>query len=543
MVKKSLMLAMIFLSCVFLMSNITPSYGLNIGDNWGIDGYVRNDTGFWTENSDYSLNNDPLATCRNWLRVNLNGSFSRKIDLKAEVLGVYEPEYSRERGAGIEANEYNYFDFRELRVDWKMSPGHSLRVGRQIVNWGEAISARVGDVINPQDIRWELGFTNLEDTRMPIWMARGLHNFKSINLGIDWVFSPYIEPDRYRVWRIPSNATRIKSDGSFTPFIRFASWPETRIEKQFGTHDTVIAIPTPGGTMVLPGFTVGPPYSYAYIGPFTNIQAQGLFGAPMPGMAYPALGAYLGYVPKVTYDYPDSSIEESRYGFRTSSSIIQWQTGIYYWHGNEGAPIMRVKGGLPTIPGRPLNIGVEYPEKHVYGFYANKNFQFGVVRIDAAFTPDKEFNTTKLGKYPEAIAEKDHLIAQLGFDKTFMWPLINPDQGVSITAEYVGEFIFGDLDDIHLPTYFIPYHKDSHTLFFTTNTTYSYGKYNPSFTVIANNRGSGLISPTFTYVPSILNSQLSFSASYKYIYGDHYDYPYGLKSHQDMVVFTTQYSF
>ena len=222
--------------------------------NWELDGFVRNNTGFWTENWDYALNNDPLATCRNWFRLNLNGDISRSLSLKAEVLAIYEPEYSRERhgvdgGSAITANYYNYFDFRELTLDWYPIPGHSITVGRQIVNWGESISARIGDVINPVDARFELGFTNLEDTRMPIWMIRGLHQFISLRSSIDWVFSPYLQPDRYRVTRQPSNIFNSYTDGSYFPGPRFGGYHTTlkHMQDYYGADATYMYNPALGG--------------------------------------------------------------------------------------------------------------------------------------------------------------------------------------------------------------------------------------------------------------------------------------------------------
>lgn len=511
--------------------------------SWEIDGFIRNNTGVWTENWDYAETNDPLATCRNWLRLNLNGGITRSLNLKAEVLAVYEPEYPRERGGGIKANEYNSFDFRELRLDWRINPSNTLRFGRQIVNWGESLSARVGDVINPQDMRFDLGFTNLEDTRMPIWMVRGLHQLSFINSSLDWVFSPYMEPDRYRVNRIPSAAATVNSDGSFKAAPRFATYPETRIEEMFGTHNAMIAIPgaAPGGsTLVIPGAVVGPPLCYMYMGPIAAATATGMFGTAFAGTPYPAVGAYLVRVPKVTYDYPDSSLSDARYGFKTSTPIAGWQAGVYFWHGNEYSPTMRVKGGLAA----GLNIVAEYPDQNVYGFTANKNFSFGVLAFDGAYRPNRHFNTTDLVKNPEAIVEKDHLLAQARLNKEFMIRKLNPFATFSLIVEYVGEFILDDLDDIHVPTYFIPYHKDSHTLLTSLSTGYRANMYKYGLTLIYNAQGSGLFQPEFTYTPDILNSELSFKIQWADVFGKNdYNYPYGLMRDSDMIILTTQYNF
>ncbi|MFO7962283.1 MAG: DUF1302 family protein [Desulfobacterales bacterium] len=522
---------------------------------WELDGFVRNNTAVWLESMDYVNNQDPLASFRNWFRLNLNGGFTSNLDLKAEVLAVYEPEYEREEGGGIPANEYNYFDFRELRLDWRITPLHSLRIGRQIVNWGESISARVGDVINPVDSRFDLGFTNLEDTRMPIWMIRGLHLFTSINTSLDWVFSPYIQADRYRVNRTPSAALTVNSDGSFTPAPRFAAYPEIRMEKLFGTRDAVIAIPGagPGGTtLVVPGPLAGPPFSFIYQGadifggptaPIDAAMAESLFGPAFAGTPYPASGIYLTRPPVSTTDYPDSSLEDARWGFKTSSILAGWQTGVYFWHSNELSPTIRVKGGLGPI-GTPLNLVVEYPKQNVYGFFANKNFSFGVLAFDVAYRPDRQYNTLDFAKYPEGITEKDNLLAQARLNKDLMIRSLNKYATFSLIVEYVGEFILDDLDDIHVPTYFITYHKDSHTFLTSFSTGYRANMYKPGVTVLYNLRGSGLIQPEFTYTPDILDSNLSFKLQWANVFGDSfYEYPYGLLKDSDMLILTTQFSF
>ena len=287
--------------------------GLQKSD-WELDGFFRNNSGFWTENWDTSLNNDPLATCRNWFRLNLNGKLSPSFKLKAEILAIYEPEYPRERHGidgitPITANYYNYFDFRELRLDWRMARGHDLLIGRQIVNWGESISARIGDVVNPMDMRFDLGFTNLEDTRMPIWMIRGLHQFatKTRSISLDWIFSPYLEPDRYRVSRIPSNIGHTNTDGSFIPGPRFGAMPDSlsNMEKESGQQAYF------GGLgFLLPAENIGLPVIGA---PFNNMWQfydAGTASLLFTGAYNPAAwadGQYFMFAPTagLTTDYPD----------------------------------------------------------------------------------------------------------------------------------------------------------------------------------------------------------------------------------------------
>src|SRR5262249_6859226 len=54
---------------------------------------------------------------------------------------------------------------------WRNESGPlTLFVGNQIVVWGQSLSFRVGDVVNPTDTTWAFGFANLEQSRKPQWM-------------------------------------------------------------------------------------------------------------------------------------------------------------------------------------------------------------------------------------------------------------------------------------------------------------------------------------------------------------------------------------
>ncbi len=522
--------------------------------NWEIDGFLRNNTGVWTEDWDYALNNDPLATCRNWFRLNLNGAITRNLRLKAEILAIYEPDYPRERHGvdgvtPIDANYYNYFDFRELRLDWRPKPGHYLRIGRQIVNWGESISARVGDVINPVDNRFDLGFTNLEDTRMPIWMIRGIHKFRTIHTSVDWIFSPYMQPDRYRVTRQPSTFGHYNIDDTWVPGPRFGAYHLTLDETldYFGATGPVwhelapgtvvpagVAIPilTAGAATTMPvsGAPFDRMYEYRPANYGGNGEPAGLYWVGIPNPATPS-------------DYPDSSLGDARWGVKTSSTIKGWQTGLYFWSANEMNATFRILGTTILTPNLSLlDIQTQFPRQNVYGFYTNKNFDFGVLRFDAAYRPNREYNTLDR-TVPSGIVEKDFLMVQVGFNKDMMIRKINPNQAFSFVFEYVLEYFMEDTDQACVPTYFIEYPRDMHTLFFNASTNYNFGKYSYDLTVIYNSEECGLVQPSFTYVPDWMNRQWSFKLQYSIVFGPDYSYPYGLLKEKDMVVLTTQFSF
>jgi hypothetical protein len=67
----------------------------------------------------------------------------------------------------------NQYSVRDAWWQSKWGP-LTLFLGNQIVVWGQSISFRVGDVINPSNTSWAFGFANLEQARTPQWMVHPL---------------------------------------------------------------------------------------------------------------------------------------------------------------------------------------------------------------------------------------------------------------------------------------------------------------------------------------------------------------------------------
>ena len=90
-------------------------------------------------------------------QVNYDGAYGLKgrENYTQETLDTYEQEA----------------EAREVYVAGSLLPALDLKLGRQIVVWGEADSIRVVDVLNPVDNR-EPGLTDLEDLRLPVTMSR-----------------------------------------------------------------------------------------------------------------------------------------------------------------------------------------------------------------------------------------------------------------------------------------------------------------------------------------------------------------------------------
>ena len=90
----------------------------------------------------------------------------------------------------------------EAYVTW--SPGNFfLRVGKQIVGWGETDGFRLMDQINPVDQRRGLGDVEFENTIIPIWLVRADYHVQPQSrwlqdVGFETVFNPNarFQPDR-----------------------------------------------------------------------------------------------------------------------------------------------------------------------------------------------------------------------------------------------------------------------------------------------------------------------------------------------------------
>ncbi|NQU62737.1 MAG: hypothetical protein HQ517_00415, partial [SAR324 cluster bacterium] len=58
-------------------------------------------------------------------------------------------------------------EMRDLYLDGYPVPWLNLRIGRQIIAWGQSESMQVTDMANPRDMR-ELGLVDIEDARLPV---------------------------------------------------------------------------------------------------------------------------------------------------------------------------------------------------------------------------------------------------------------------------------------------------------------------------------------------------------------------------------------
>jgi hypothetical protein len=130
------------------------------------------------------------------------------------------PAYER----GIRARDREPFktnggDFehmcRELYFNYVRGPW-TLRVGKQMVVWGETGLQRTADVVNPVDLKAHImGVDDWEDFKQGLWMFRGFYQTSFTNdLTFEWIVVPY----DVKVIELPKEGTMYNSTytGGFT---------------------------------------------------------------------------------------------------------------------------------------------------------------------------------------------------------------------------------------------------------------------------------------------------------------------------------------
>ena len=442
-------------------------------DKWSTDGYFKSQFGIFTEKKpfnepEFGGSDDNIATAKQMFRWNLNGSITDKIGLKAEALAVWEPDYPGEKGVmttkvskvngryvsssrPLRANFYNSFDWRELTLEYKPTYAHTIRFGRQIINWGEAISGRVIDQINPTDSRASAGFLNLEDIYMPLWMFRGIHDLSRWNTVFEWIVSPIWQADRYENPRAAGAWPR-SGDGRTTnslndpnpavggprsysnrPWMRYAANNEARTEKFYGADTILFLNGNPamiygggpfgtgyGGTNVIPAsFSFLPFYPAPGdpIRPLTRAEATTLLGM-IPG----ATTAYLGernvfwseipstdgtIDPRYGADLPDHNFKNTRWGFKTRHRLGGAELGFAFYQGpGHGATYhykykdtlaYRTANGISGTPSGRLIFQRIVPRYNTFGLYGNYQFPLFVFMFESAYMPDREFHKAFMG--------------------------------------------------------------------------------------------------------------------------------------------------
>ena len=185
-----------------------------------VSGYLNQTFGMWQNphnTHEWTHSSNALAVSRTLLQVDENYRLNENNTFFAREWFVYEPPYAfnssnnvnnaainnaflsplcgatgsassdackvqRESAPSLGhfTNDFNNnYQVRDFWWENKTGPLTTF-VGNQIVVWGQSLAFRVGDVINPQDLTWNFGFANLEQSRNAQWMIHPILNLPEV---------------------------------------------------------------------------------------------------------------------------------------------------------------------------------------------------------------------------------------------------------------------------------------------------------------------------------------------------------------------------
>ena len=181
-----------------------------------MSGYASQTFGMWQNphnTHEWTHSSNSLATSRTLLQVDENYRLNENNTFFAREWFVYEPPYAfnssnntnnatinnaylnpfcktaspgcatgRESAPSLGHFTNDFYNNYQVRDAWwenKTGPLTTF-VGNQIVVWGQSLAFRVGDVINPQDLTWNFGFANLEQSRNAQWMIHPILNLPEL---------------------------------------------------------------------------------------------------------------------------------------------------------------------------------------------------------------------------------------------------------------------------------------------------------------------------------------------------------------------------
>jgi hypothetical protein len=456
-------------------------------------GFIESRAGAWTQSDPTrpiiipGITQQPqdhgLAVWRSTLQLEADLRMTEWAELHSVIRLAYEPRYPVDKYANdgsqfgswrLPRGEYNEPPstseiFREVWVRADVAPGQTLRIGRQIVNWGESLAFRVADVINPNDGRFSLFFLDPQETRIPQWMMRGYHDFPTLPLSpaIEWVAVPPLDPEHRRV-------NDLAPTGS-----RFAIPPEERPSR----------FPAFAG---LPGL-------------WTIDRSASKGGA-----------VDFRFLDQEMKDFPSGW----RGGLRLRFSLGPAELAVFDWYGYPLLPVVQDDGLLPfviadynTVLGRPdlsevyTALGIpppaqaaiplnafrfRYPRQNVLG--ATGNAYIAPLRSVARFEFTWRKETLQIDGFDpvtgaitdaDGLEKSDVIDWQIALDLGGLyWPALNPTGDFTFNLEYTQRIILDHDDQMRVGVYETRLGELSDTLSLRISTVYQAATISPSLILI-----------------------------------------------------------
>jgi hypothetical protein len=406
-----------------------------------------------------------LAVERNLLQLDANYVLNGNNSGFLRFWGVYEPPYpwQAQNIAGpdlqydkSQSDFYNRYDIRDAY--WKTVRGPlTLFLGRQIVTWGESIAFRVGDVINPQDLSWNFGFANLEQSRLPLWMVHPIANLPRAG--------PFNSSFLEGIW----------SPG-WEPLYTSVNYADRRYAGQYSVAGAVNLLPPSGGRFD----------TYPY--PFMTAADT----PPGAKAAFPQITNFVA--PFQTWALPSDTWANSVEGLRLHTLADDTETTMIYWHGHQLNPISFVEG----TPKSGQTLQMQYPQLNDIGITANRPIYLEptllsdlpfVLRAEAIWQDRTPFNT--INSSPQsAVTYSSTLNTLLALDVDAMAvPWLTTTGTLTANFEWNNYTILSPNKNLVYGGYAQSWRHNEENLLFSASTSWWWGAIVPTLTGIYNPDG------------------------------------------------------
>lgn len=479
---------------LFVGSNV-PLVDLRKSGGWlsglSVTGFAQNTSGMWVDSS--ALTNfgraagehhgaNSLSVERNLLQVDANYFLNGSNRFFLRFWGVYEPPYPWEahnvEGPTLaydhsQSSFYNRYDIRDAY--WRNTSGPlTLFLGRQIVTWGESIALRVGDVINPQDLSWNFGFANLEQSRMPLWMAHPILSLPRIGpFG-----SNFIEGIWATAWQ---------------PLYTSVNYADRRYLGQNDVAGAVNLLPPSGGRFDT--------YPYPYTTPAQT--------PPGKQAAFPQIKSSIP--PSQSYRLPSNTWANSMEGLRLHTLVENAEITMLYWHAHQLNPTPFVDG----TAGSGQNLQFRYPQLNDVGITMNRPIYLEgeflsaipfVLRSEAVWQDRTPFNTINISRSSSVIYSSTlNTLVAVDVDNLAA-PWLTATGTLTTNLEWNNYTILSPNKDMVYSAYAEHWRHNEENLLFSASTSWWWGAVVPTVAGIYNPDGNTWeLFPNIVFTPPWTN--------------------------------------
>ena len=206
-VKGQMVIGIIMFTLFCLSANQGFSFNTELfGEPLAIKGYVNQSAQFGIAGDQYDTKQ---GFQQGILQALLELEYTPTSDIKVFTSGLLYKDWAYNIYKGNSDWENRRFDeaqdemslhndyedmLKECHISWAPE-GFNVRVGKQIVSWGEMDGVRIMDQINPKDVRIGPSDVEFETSIIPIWLAKVVYypDYKPdflMDLGLEFTFNP-----------------------------------------------------------------------------------------------------------------------------------------------------------------------------------------------------------------------------------------------------------------------------------------------------------------------------------------------------------------